>query len=51
VDEEGRVRVTDAADSVCLARLAQFAAPEGKHWVITAASVGRARNLLRELLR
>jgi hypothetical protein len=43
VDEEGRVRVTDAADSVCLARLAQFADPEGKHWVITAASVGRAR--------
>jgi Helicase conserved C-terminal domain len=43
VDAEGRVRVTDAADSVCLARLAQFADPEGKHWVITAASVGRAR--------
>ena len=43
VDDEGRVRVTDAADSVCLARLAQFADPEGKHWVITAASVGRAR--------
>ncbi|HTU16949.1 MAG TPA: helicase-associated domain-containing protein [Gemmataceae bacterium] len=43
MDEEGRVRVTDAADSVCLARLAQFADPEGKHWVITAASVGRAR--------
>lgn len=43
VDEEGRVRVTDAADSVCLARLAQFADSEGKHWVITAASVGRAR--------
>jgi hypothetical protein len=37
------VRVTDAADSVCLARLAQFADPEGKHWVITAASVSRAR--------
>ncbi|HEY7159161.1 MAG TPA: helicase-associated domain-containing protein [Gemmataceae bacterium] len=43
VDEEGRMRVTDAADSVCLARLAQFADPAGKHWVITAASVGRAR--------
>jgi hypothetical protein len=43
VDQEGRVRVADAADSVCLARLAQFADPEGKHWVITAASVGRAR--------
>jgi hypothetical protein len=43
VDEGGRVRVTEAADSVCLARLAQFADPEGKHWVITAASVGRAR--------
>jgi len=43
VDEEGRVRVTDAVDSVCLARLGQFADPEGKGWVITAASVGRAR--------
>lgn len=43
VDEDGRVRVTDAADSVCLARLAQFANPEGNHWVITADSVGRAR--------
>lgn len=43
VDEEGRVRVTDATDSVCLARLAQFADPEGKGWDITAASVGRAR--------
>jgi hypothetical protein len=43
VDEEGRVRVTDAADSVCLARLAQFANQEGEGWVITAASVGRAR--------
>lgn len=42
VDEEGRVRVDDATDSVCLARLAQFADPEGKHWRITAASVGRA---------
>jgi hypothetical protein len=35
--------VTDAADSVCLARLGQFADPAGKGWVITAASVGRAR--------
>jgi len=43
VDEEGRVRVTDAVDSICLARLGQFADPEGKGWVITAASVGRAR--------
>jgi hypothetical protein len=43
VDEEGRVRVTEAADAVCLARLAQFAEPEGDHWVITSASVGRAR--------
>lgn len=43
VDEEGRVQVTDAADSVCLARLGQFADPEGKSWGITAASVGRAR--------
>ncbi len=43
VDEDGRIRVTDAVDSVCLARLAQFADPEGKHWVVTADSVGRAR--------
>ena len=42
VDEEGRVRITDQADSVCLARLSQFADPAGEDWLLTAASVARA---------
>jgi hypothetical protein len=44
VDEDGRVRVSEGADSVTLARLGQFADPDGKAWRITAASIGRARD-------
>jgi hypothetical protein len=44
VDEEGRVSVAKAADSIALARLGQFADPCPGGWQITAASVRRARD-------
>ena len=42
VDEDGRVEVGKDADAVALARLGQFADPDGRGWKITAASVRRA---------
>lgn len=43
VEEDGRVSVQTGADAVALARLGQFADPDGNGWKITAASVRRAR--------
>jgi hypothetical protein len=43
VNEDFGVSVLAGADSVALARLGQFADPDGKGWKITAASVRRAR--------
>lgn len=43
VNEEGAVTVTGEAESVTLARLAQFADLDEQNWHITAASVRRAR--------
>lgn len=42
VEEDGQVSVTTGADAVTLARLGQFADPDGERWQITAASVRRA---------
>ena len=42
VEEDGRIRVEWPMDAVALARLSQFADPEGDGWQISAASVGRA---------